>query len=418
MKSLLIHESLYYDHHYDLGHLCFSIPWYLLAMPANLQETTSSVAASAEDDTANLTVRADLLDRVLRALLQDAERGEGELRRSDVNRAYVRRSLTIRECEVIEKSLGEHGIIITEDADETEELLEDQYGSSAQIFRRSGFLTDAEERECGRKIQLALQVTEGAAEGSKEFLDRILRDAEAARARFVETNVRYVWARARRARSKHLTIDDLFQEGMVGLLRATQTYDPDRGFRFKTYASWWIDQKMQRAIADQDRTIRLPVHLQERIRKIRRAESRLALAIGRPPTESELANALGVDAERLAKLLWRVNEAMCIEGDAPIGDGDETIFSGIADTDSPTAFDIVAERELQEGLKEVLSTHLSPREEWVLRMRFGLNGVGESTLQVIGDVLGVTRERIRQIEAKALRKLLRARRPLRPYFDR
>jgi len=361
-------------------------------------------------------IRDEVVQRALRALLEDAERCEGTLRRVDIDRTYVKKGLTVSECEQVESGLREHQITVNEDDDEEESAVP---ASDGQARTRRKYLTEQEERDYGRKIQLAARI---AAEGTNdgEFAIRVSRDAQHAKVQFVESNIRYVWKLANQIGPKqHLAIDDLFQEGMTGLLRATDLYDPERGFRFKTYATWWIRQKMHRAIANDDRTVRLPVYVRQNLSRIRRAERQLGSELGRAPTDRELANALGTEPERLAQFLWRVQETACVEADAPIGDGDDTIISGLSDSSTPSAFDIVAQRELRENLKELLSSLLSPREEHILRMRFGLDGRDSHTLQTIGDSYRITRERVRQIEAKALRKLRHAahRRLLRYYFD-
>ncbi len=153
----------------------------------------------------------------------------------------------------------------------------------------------------------------------------MLADAERASALFVETNVSYVWKMARGyRRTQHLTLDDLFQEGMIGLLKATELFDTTMGFRFKTYATWWIRQRMSRAIANDDRTVRVPVHMLEKVRRVQRSQRRLAAAIGRPPDFEELGKAIGAQPEALAELLWRIQSTECIEGDAPLRDDGET----------------------------------------------------------------------------------------------
>ena len=250
---------------------------------------------------------------------------------------------------------------------------------------------------------MALQLPEDITGLDAAYVDRVRADADKARATFVAGNLRYVEMLARRrGQKKHLSLEDLVQEGVIGLMRATDLYDPERGFRFKTYATWWIEQRIRRAIADGDRVVRLPVHLQEKMTRIRRAEARLTLANGKAPTSDELATAIGMDSERLMKLLWRIQATNCIEGDAPIGE--DTTLLALAVDPTESAFDIVSYRELQERFSDILLT-LSPREERVLRMRFGIGLDRDHTLESVGQEYSVTRERIRQIEAKALGKL-------------
>lgn len=349
--------------------------------------------------------RQDVIEKALKALIADATRCEGELRRGDVDRTYVRRELTIAECAHVEMELGRNGIAIVEpdDSDIARTGAEDP-GAARDRGRRTRYLTDVEERELGRRIQIAARLTESGGSGDVEFDKRLLAEAEKAKATFVAANIRYVERLARaRGERRHMALEDIVQEGVIGLLRATDLYDPERGFRFKTYATWWIEQRMRRAIADGDRIVRLPVHLQEKVSRIRRSQVKLTLSSGRPPTPEQLAQAIGMDAERLTKLLWRVQATDCVEGDAPVGE-DATIMTLRADDAAESAFDMASLQELRERFASVLAT-LSPREERVLRMRFGLGLDKDHTLESVGRQFSVTRERIRQIEAKALGKL-------------
>ena len=344
-------------------------------------------------------LRPALVAKVATSLVQDAARGEGFLARADINRAYSKRKLTIAECVEVEEQLGKHGIHIVDD-----EIDEPAHGPAVSPTKSSHYLSETEERDLGRKIQLANRLKLEGRALDDDFGARVLADAIRARELFVETNQRYVWKVARAIRSrKHLLEEDIYQEGMLGLLKATEMYDPERGFRFKTYATWWIEQRIRRAIDNDEREVRLPVHLQERLRRIKRAEASLRLATGRSPELKELAEAVGMDSERLGKLLWRVRATNCVEGDAEIGE-DTTAFDVLPDDRAESPFDILVERELAGSIRDVLHG-LSPRTERILRLRFGI-GDGESqTLEAIGRRFNLTRERIRQIEAKALRTL-------------
>lgn len=345
-------------------------------------------------------IRPDYVAKAFKALSADAQRAGGSLARADVNRTYLRRKLSIAECVEIEARLVSAGHTIDEDEDETPVQDNTNSGSSPRKLR---YLNETEERELGRRIQLALQLPEDTAGLDQVYVDRVRADADKARATFVAANLRYVEMLARRrGQKKHMALEDLVQEGVIGLMRATDLYDPDRGFRFKTYATWWIEQRIRRAIADGDRLVRLPVHLQEKMNRIKRAEARLTLASGKAPSSEELATAIGMDPERLMKLLWRVQATDCIEGDAPIGE--DTTLLALAPDPRESAFDMVSYRELQDRFSDILMT-LTPREERVLRMRFGIGIDRDHTLESVGQEYSVTRERIRQIEAKALGKL-------------
>lgn len=356
-----------------------------------------------KSDEFDTTIRPELVEKVFKTLSADAERGEGSLQRADVNRIYLRRNLSIPECGAVEEKLISAGYRIFDEYDDETDDPVDKEGGPKRKFR---FLSESEERELGRRIQLALKLPSDTTGLDPVQVDRIRKDADRAKAAFVASNIRYVEKVARRmGKRKHLTLDDIMQEGAIGLLRAADLYDPERGFRFKTYATWWIEQRMRRSIADDDRIVRLPVHLQEKLLKIKRAKARLTLSTGHAPSFNELATAVGLEPERLEKLLWHIQATDCVEGDAIVGEG-TTLLSLVPDS-SESAFDSVAYQELQRRFSDVLAT-LTPREERVLRMRFGIGLERDHTLESVGQHYNVTRERIRQIEAKALKKLQHA----------
>ncbi|MDF2995116.1 MAG: polymerase primary sigma factor [Xanthobacteraceae bacterium] len=359
------------------------------------------VAEIGQVDPAVDLVRPEVVARVFKSLAADAERGDGQLKRSDVNRTYLRKQLSIAECVELEGLLVGAGYVLVEDDDDVP--LDEGATKETGFRRRVPYLTHAQERELGRRIRLAARLPVDVSHLDGDYVRRVRRDAEMARSTFVESNLRYVdMLVRRRGERRYIANEDLKQEGVIGLLRAIELFDPERGFRFKTYATWWIEQRMDRAIADEDRIVRLPVHLREKLVKIRRARSKLTFANGRPPTDDELAEALGTDPGRLMKLLWRIQATDVAEGDSLIGE-DVTLLSAVPDRSS-SQFDIVSQRELKERCAELLST-LTPREERILRMRFGFGMDRDYTLESIGQEYSVTRERIRQIEEKALGKL-------------
>lgn len=372
--------------------------------------SASSALNRIDDATTPDEIRPELVTKVLEALLADADRCEGVLQRADIDRTYVKRDLHIVECAWVESKLRAEGVAVNDfDSDDTEDDGKEDDGSASfsvlRVARRARFLSEAEERDCGRKIQLASRLTENDKARDPIYSANLIDEAQRATDRLVTTNLRYVMKVAREfGPRQHLTLEDLYQEGVLGVIRATELYDPNQGFRFKTYATWWIRQRIYRAIANLERTIRLPVHLQETIRKISRARKRFQWETGRPASVTELARSLGVSSEYMAKLLWRIQATHCVEADSPIGDDDLTHMDLQPDRESPSAFDEVADEQLQDALTQVLST-LTPREERIIRLRFGLQTGQERTLEEIGQDFGVTRERIRQIEAKALRKL-------------
>ena len=229
------------------------------------------------------------------------------------------------------------------------------------------------------------------------------RDMRRAKEELTRANLRLVVHIAKRYRNRGLMFGDLIQEGNIGLMRAVDKFDWRRGFKFATYATWWVRQAITRAIADQARTIRVPVHMAETAGKIARVGRRLAQETGREPTPEELANRLGMPLEKVRAVQRLAKEPVSLE--TPIGEeGDAELGDLIEDRDAIMPFDAVARQSLRDAAARMLSG-LTPREERILRMRFGIGMPSDHTLEEVGKTFGVTRERIRQIEAKALKKL-------------
>ncbi|WP_346346701.1 RNA polymerase sigma factor [Streptomyces sp. SID161] len=289
-------------------------------------------------------------------------------------------------------------------------------GPSADLFRqylreigRIPLLTAAEEVELARRVEAGLFAEErlgGAEDLDSELaldLDRLVVMGRMAKRRLIEANLRLVVSVAKRYVGRGLTMLDLVQEGNLGLIRAVEKFDYARGYKFSTYATWWIRQAMSRALADQARTIRVPVHVVELINRVVRVQRRMLQERGCEPTADEVAAHLDLAPERVGEVLRLAQEPVSLH--APVGEEDDVALGDlIEDGDATSPVESAAFLLLREHLEAVLST-LGERERKVVQLRYGLADGRPRTLEEIGRIFGVTRERIRQIESKTLNKL-------------
>jgi len=299
--------------------------------------------------------------------------------------------VTADELEEVYKSLDDAGIQIVNEFEKDKELYDEIYKEVSMDDPVKMYLKDI------GKVPLL------SAEEEAEIAKSMTEGSESAKRILSEANLRLVVSIAKKYMGRGMQFLDLIQEGNLGLMKAVEKFDYTKGFKFSTYATWWIRQAITRAIADQARTIRIPVHMVETINKQIRVSRKLLQELGREPTTEEIANEMGVPEARVREIQKISQDPVSLE--TPIGEEDDShLYDFIEDDKNTAPNDQVADTMLKEQLIGVLDT-LTPREEKVLRLRYGLDDNRPRTLEEVGKEFNVTRERIRQIEAKALRKL-------------
>ena len=301
----------------------------------------------------------------------------------------------IGTAELDNPTLGEMEAIEAEALEVSDKQLEEEYENAKLDDPVRMYL-----KEIGK---IPLLTPEEELEVAKDLVSEDEKARDAARKRMSEANLRLVVSIAKRYVGRGMQLLDLIQEGNLGLMKAVEKFDYTKGYKFSTYATWWIRQSITRAIADQARTIRIPVHMVETINKVLRMSHSMVQSLGREPTTQEIAAELHMDVQKVEEILKIAQEPVSLE--TPIGEEDDSHLGDfIQDDDASQPAEEASYTLLREQLEEVLKT-LTPREEEVLRMRFGLIDGKPHTLEEVGKKFDVTRERIRQIESKALRKL-------------
>ena len=362
-------------------------------------------------------------------------RSRGFVTMGDVTTAIDRAELTADALDGVVRVLADEGIEVLEAPieEDTDTRLPDTEGArqagTSDLVRiylreigRVPLLTAEDEVELAKAIEAGLYAEEKLSGGlpllgaQRVDLEWLAADGVRCKQRLIEANLRLVVSIAKRYIGRGLVFLDLIQEGNLGLIRAVEKFDYTRGYKFSTYATWWIRQAITRAIADQARTIRVPVHMVETINKLARVQRQLHQELGREATVDEIAAEMGIEPERVAEIQRIAQEPVSLQ--SPIGEEESDLGDFIEDADAVVPIEAAAFIMLQDQLERVLC-ELSDREQRIIQLRFGLTDGHPRTLEEVGKEFGVTRERIRQIESKTLAKLRHPSRALllREYLD-
>ena len=317
-----------------------------------------------------------------------------------ISRAMDEQDYDVAQLDELYTALENRGVHLTEEEADLPALDETQIGRLEHELSAEGVALDDPVKAYLKEIGRVPLLT---AEQETELARAAQAGDEDARRKLSEANLRLVVSVAKRYAGRGLPFLDLIQEGNLGLMKAAEKFEPERGFKFSTYATWWIRQAITRAIADQARTIRIPVHMVETINRMRQATNQLVYQNGHEPTPEELAKAMDMSVERVREIQRMAQEPASLE--SPVGEEEDSSLGDFVADENAEAPGKAADRAMVAQQINLALKSLTPREEKVIRLRFGLDDGRPRTLEEVGRDFGVTRERVRQIEAKAIRKL-------------
>lgn len=336
---------------------------------------------------------------------------DGKIDNKDIVKAIPEKPENLDLLDKLYNDLAEAGVDVTGVGEPNPELFTNEWADEEDgeieedtYVQDTSYLEDIADDSVRLYLREIGKIPLLSAEEELELAQKVVSGDKRAKDKMAEANMRLVVSIAKRYVGRGLDLLDLIQEGNTGLLRAVEKFDPDKGFKFSTYATWWIRQAITRAIADQARTIRIPVHMVETINKLLRTQRRLTQDLNREPTNEEIAEAMEIDVEKVEHIMKIKQDISSLDASVRDDEEDSVLQDFIEDEDTVTPEESATGQLLKEQVRDLLSS-LSEREQKILRLRFGLEDGKQHTLEEVGQEFSVTRERIRQIEAKALAKL-------------
>jgi RNA polymerase primary sigma factor len=366
------------------------------------------MAKSKAADTSTKVVKTtDKFDKEIEQLVAKGKK-DNKLDQHDIFAAIPDTPANIDVLDKLYAQLAEEEIEIIPAAEPTPDSLSDEWVAEDEeeeaVVEDTSYIDDIADDSVRLYLREIGKIPLLTSEEELALAQRVVSGDKKAKDQMAEANMRLVVSIAKRYVGRGLDLLDLIQEGNTGLLRAVEKFDPDRGFKFSTYATWWIRQAITRAIADQARTIRIPVHMVETINKLLRTQRRLTQELNREPTNEEIAAAMDMDVDKVEHIMKIKQDISSLDASVRDDEEDSVLGDFIEDEDTKTPTESASEQLLKEQVKQILGT-LTEREQKILKLRFGLEDGKSHTLEEVGQEFSVTRERIRQIEAKALAKL-------------
>jgi len=345
------------------------------------------------------------LNAAKEALLERAKK-DGRIEQKEILKAIANTPGNIDLLDALYGELSEAGVELIVAEEPSTEDFGDEWASEEEevLVEPTAFLDDISDDSVRLYLREIGKIPLLTAPEELELAHRVVAGEKRAKDKMAEANMRLVVSIAKRYVGRGLDLLDLIQEGNTGLLRAVEKFDPDKGFKFSTYATWWIRQAITRAIADQARTIRIPVHMVETINKLLRTQRRLTQELNREPTNDEIAKEMEIDIDKVAHIMKIKQDIHSLDQSVRDDEEDSVLGDFVEDEDTITPEESASGQLLKEQVKDLLGS-LSEREQKIIRLRFGLEDGKSHTLEEVGQEFNVTRERIRQIEAKALAKL-------------